>query len=937
MDLKIIHKKWQAEWENAGIFQPKAGHATETATCADKFYLTAAFPYPNSPPHIGHGRTYTTTDIYARFKRMQGKNVLFPMAWHVTGTPIFAMARRIAEKDPEILGVFEKIYGIPPSFFSSISTPESLVKYFSGEFEIGMREMGYSIDWRRKFFTFDAQFNKFIQWQFRKLKELGFIVKGSHPVPWCPRDNNAVGGHDTKGEIDPEIEEVVAVLFPFRDGFIATATYRPETIYGVTNLWANPKAEYVLAESKFGKLYLSEAAAGILSQQMQIKKINDAKAEEFFSSSAIHPISGAQLPILPASFVDPEVGTGLVMSVPAHAPYDYLALKDAGKLAQIQLVQVLKLDGYGNFPAQEICQKMGIKGQEDEKAEEATSIIYKAEAHQGIMAVGKYAGMKGIEAKVRIEADLSSEGKAFKMFTLAHAPLKCRCGATCVVKQVENQWFIDYGSEEWKEKARECLATMSILPKTAVPDYNYTINWLKQKACTRAQGLGTKFPFDEKQMIEALSDSTIYMAYYTIAQITQKMDAKKLDDRFFDFVFLGEGMPPCAEAEDARKEFLYWYPLDSRHSAAELVHNHLTFFIFNHVAIWPKKRFWPRQIVGNGLVTMDGKKMSKSMGNIIPIRAASARWGSDVVRFCVSGTGELGADADFNQTSADGIAGRILQLEKLIDNAIAEGKGTGKSLPVANYDGAGKWFYSRLHSRIAAAEGMYESFELRALAQELFYNTFNDILWYGKRSKNVQLREFFEYWALAIAPFMPHVAEEFWQRLGKKHFLPDAKFASTAKFPEANKKRIDKSLDVAENYVISVKEDISSILKLIKKEKPSSIMLFVASPWKLEARKVAAKVRKFDAAMKELAAMPKMAPYKGQLAKILQQYMKNIGAISGEVLDGEAELAALAAASQFLSSEFGCPVSVMEEGDAPEAQKQKAAYALPGKPAIFIS
>lgn len=933
MDIRSLHIKWQSEWDGAGIFQPQAGTADEKSPAKNKFYLTAAFPYPNSPQHIGHGRTYTTTDIYARFQRMQGKNVLFPMAFHVTGTPILAMAKRIAAGDREILDVFEKIYGIPPAVFPTIATPEALVRYFSQEIETGMKEMGYSVDWRRKFYTFDHEFNRFIEWQFQKLKDAGYIVKGSHPVPWCPRDNNAVGGHDTRGDIDPQIEEVVAVLFPFADGFIATTTYRPETIYGVTNLWANPSAEYVFAETKHGKLYLSKQAADLLSHQMEVKIVSSVPASQFFGAAASHPLTGAKIPIIAASFVDTEVGTGLVMSVPAHAPYDFLALRDAGKLGEIPLVQVLKLEGYGNFPAKEICEKMQIKNQDDPRAEEATSVIYKAEAHMGIMAVGKYAGMKGIEAKVKIEEDLSGEKKAFKMFTLANAPLKCRCGATCVVKQVENQWFIDYGNENWKAKVRECFSSMRILPEKAIPEYKYTIEWLKQKACTRASGLGTKFPFDKTQMIEALSDSTIYMAYYTISHITKEMKPDELTDAFFDFVFLGISPPGNSPTENmlfARKEFLYWYPLDSRHSAGDLVHNHLTFLIFNHVAIWQSSRFWPRQIVGNGFVTMDGKKMSKSMGNIMPIRAAIARYGTDVIRFCVTSTASLEADSDFNQPAAEGIASRILWLENLLERAVREEKEADPS------DHASAWFYSRLHSRIKNAPQMYGDFQLRELSQELFYNTINDLQHYMRRSPRPSLREFFEYWTLAIAPFMPHVAEEFWQRLGKKKFVHDAKFAAIAQFPTAQEGKIRPELDRVENYVISVKEDIANILKIIKREKADAISLYVADSWKLKVRETAARTRKFDVAMKELTAMPEMAEHKGAISKILMQYMKNIGAISGSTLSSEDELEALKAATSFLSSEFGCPVSVAREHDAPTEQKAKAAFALPGKPSIFI-
>jgi leucyl-tRNA synthetase len=163
------------------------------------------------------------------------------------------------------------------------------------------------------------------------------------------------------------------------------------------------------------------------------------------------------------------------------------------------------------------------------------------------------------------------------------------------VKIVKDQWFIDYGDEAWKAQARECLSGMSILPEKTRHDYEYTIGWLRQKACTRAAGLGTRFPFDRTKMIEALSDSTIYMAFYSISHIAMKMKPEELDEKLFDYVFLGKGsaagLPP--QAEEMKREFSYWYPLDSRHSATDLVYNHLTFFIFNHVAVFPKKH-WPR-------------------------------------------------------------------------------------------------------------------------------------------------------------------------------------------------------------------------------------------------------------------------------------------------------------------------------------------------------
>ena len=917
--MQGMDSKWQKEWEKAGIYQPSASEGK-------KFYLTAAFPYTNSPQHIGHGRTYTTTDIYARYMRMSGKNVLFPMGFHVTGTPILAMAKRIGEKDEEILSIFEKIYGIPRDVSATLTKPRELVAYFSREIEQGMREMGYSIDWRRKFYSYDAQFNKFIEWHFAKLHAAGLIKKGEHPVPWCPVGDTAIGGHDTMGDVDPQIEEVSGVLFGFEDGFIITSTYRPETIYGVTNLWVNPDAAYVKAEHKGKKYYISAEAFPQLAMQMEMKLLGEANASRLLSGKARHPLSGEELPIFPASFVDPKVGTGVVMSVPAHAPLDYLALRDADLLSKVKITPVLRLEGFGEIPAKHIVEKMGVKSQSDPKAHEATEELYKKEAHGGVMAVGEFEGMLGAEAKEKVRIKMVAEGKALSLYQIANSPVYSRFGGLVGVKIVKDQWFIDYGDEGWKAKARECLASMGIMPEKARHDYEYVIGWLKEKACTRSSGLGTPFPLDRAKMIEALSDSTIYMAFYAISHIAIKMEPKELTEQLFDFVFLGKwdgkGLPK--EAKKMREEFLYWYPLDSRHSATDLVYNHLTFFIFNHVAIFEKKH-WPRQIATNGFVLMDGKKMSKSMGNIMPLRAGIKQYGADAIRFTVVSGADISTDTDFNKPAVEGVLARMKGFRgALLEHAKKKDSRAGM---------AERWLLSRMHRRCLAAPAMYESLQLRELALELFYNTFNDLQWYLKRAEKPSLREFFELWVPLIAPFMPHYAEGMWEALGKKHYVEDAKFAAVARMPEGDKKKVDDSLEASEYYILRVREDISSILKLIRKEKPAKVELYIAADWKRKLRGIAAKERKFDIAMKAALADAEIKPHAAQVAKVLQNYMKNIGAL-GETLAAKFELEALESGKKLLEDELGCPVSVELED---KSSAPKAAFALPGKPSILIT
>jgi leucyl-tRNA synthetase len=907
MEFRKIEEKWQARWEREKAFE-------SNPSGKKKFYLTAAFPYPNSPQHIGHARTYTTTDIYARFMRMNGANVLFPMAFHVTGTPILGMAKRLEEKDEEILKVFEDVYHISRETSASLTEPVALVTYFSKEIEAGMKEIGFSIDWRRKYYTYDKSFNSFIEWQFKKLKALGYITKGTHPVPWCPGCNNAVGSHDTQGDVDPELGEYIVIKFRYKDGYLLTATFRSETIYGVTNVWVNPKVKYVKARIDGEIYYISREAAGKFDiQGHKVELVGEVSGEEM-TGDCTNPMTEKNVPILPASFVDPKNGSGVVMSVPAHAPYDYMALKDLG--SKIPLIQVLEIEGFGEFPAKEISEKMGIANQNDPKLEAATKEIYRKEAHTGRMITGKYKGELGITAKEKVGEDLLQEGKALKMFEIINGPVYCRCGSLCVVKTVGNQWFIDYGNPKWKETVKECLATMTLIPEKTRTEYLYVIDWLKEKACTRASGLGTRFPFDTSQMIESLSDSTIYMAFYTISHKLKREEALSEED--FDYIFLGKGRG-TPRLEELRKEYLYWYPLDSRHSAGDLVHNHLTFLIFNHVAIFPKEK-WPRQIVTNGFVLMEGSKMSKSMGNIMPLRDAVREYGADVVRFCVVSGAELSQDSDFNQAMAEGVSSRIKFMMDKLDGAKKEGE-------LSPMD---RWLLSRLHRRLRDATGQYERLELRTIAQEILYNTFNDIKWHEKRGGGSDIPfEFFEKWVPLLAPFIPHLAEEMWERMGKKGFV------SLAEFPEADGKAIDESSEKAEELVMRTREDIEQVLE-ITGLKPKHIYIYVSEDWKRKLREIAFREKRFDAAMKAAMADPEMKKRGMDVSKVLQNYIKNINQLGGEVLSGDEELKALKGAADYLGSEFSCAFSVALENEAPEAHSKKARGASPMKPAIYI-
>jgi len=933
MELRDVEEKWQRRWADSKVYESDVSESR-------KFFLTAAFPYPNSPQHIGHARTYTTTDVYARFMRMKGYNVLFPMGFHVTGTPVLAMAKRIAEGDKEIYDIFKNIYNIPEHIISQLNTPEKLVDFFSREIELGMREMGFSIDWRRKFYTYDKMFNKFIEWQFMKLNEKGYLKQGSHPVPWCPNDNNAVGSHDTQEDVEPNIDEYVLIKFKFGDYYLLTATFRPETVYGVTNIWVNPSSNYVVIESNGEKYIVSSEAAEKLKHQMKVEVKGQIRTVELIGNNCVNLMTGKEIPILPADFVDPRNGSGVVMSVPAHAPYDYLALRDLKgssfeKYSDLS-IQVIQLDGYGENPAKEVCERLGVKNQKDPKAEQATEELYRAEAHRGRMLLGKYRGEKALVAKEKIKQDMLAEGKALVMYEIINGPVYCRCGALCVVKRVENQWFINYGDEGWKQQVKECLKNVNVIPKKTIVEYEYTIDWLKEKACVRASGLGTPFPFDKTQIIESLSDSTIYMAFYTISHYLKEVDAEKLTPEFFDFVFLGKGRAEELSNKlgidetmlnKMREEFLYWYPLDSRHSAGDLIHNHLTFFLFNHVAIFPKE-LWPKQIVTNGFVLMEGKKMSKSMGNILPLREAIKKYGTDVVRFSVVSGADLSQDADFNSTMAEGIRSRMESIRMLVErcNEFPEEEGY-----------IDRWLLSAIHKKIKLCTEHYEKLELRDAAQKAFYESINELKWYLRRGgKNRKaLREYLEYLIMLIAPFMPHFAEEMWEKLGRKEFVNESEFVSTAEWPKHDEMKIDVVSELSEQLIRDTRSDIENILEITKMT-PRKIYIYCASDWKRKLYQLCYKEKRFDVVMKEAMRDERMREDAKETQRVVEQLIKNVNYLSERVLSLREEREALESGREFLSSELTADVFILPEDEADEAHLKKARQAMPMKPSIFF-
>ncbi len=946
VDLKALGEKWAKRWEESRIFEadPIAGKP--------KVFVTFPFPYMNGPLHIGHGFTSTRVDVYARFKRMQGYNVLFPWAWHLTGEPIAGAAERVARGDESQIRIFREMDEVAAENLKHFTDPEYIARYYIRESREVVKAIGHSVDWRREFTTtsLHEQFNKFIEWQYLTLRERGYVVKGTHPVVWCPNDQSPTGDHDRlRGEGASPVEFTL-LKFPYDGSYLPAATLRPETIFGVTNMWINPDADYVRVGVDGEEWIISAEAAEKLKEQKDGLRIDrKLKGSELIGKACVHPLSNEEVPILPASFVNPNNASGVVMSVPAHAPYDYLALRDLQRdpallkkygiapesVEDIKPISLIKISSFGEYPAVEICEKMGVKDQNDPKAAEATEAIYKEEFYKGVLKenTGEYAGTKVSEIKKRLVSDLQSKGVADRIYELSEEVV-CRCSTTCVVKILKDQWFLNFGDDEWKEKVMEALRGMRIMPDEARANFVYTIGWLEAKACARKTGLGTPLPWDKDWKVETLSDSTVYMAFYTIAKHINehKIRGKSLTREVFDYIFYGTGDPEKLGARngidpgllrDMRLEFEYWMPVDMRNSAKELIPNHLTFFIFHHAALFPEKL--PKFIAVNGMINIEGEKMSKSKGNFIALKKAIGDYGADATRTALLYSAEGMKDPDWRARTAEEIEGKL----KAFNELVLKLKNSGSDFKGRRID---SWLLSRLQSHAARATRELEAMNTRSALQAALFEPWGDVKWYLRRGEpdKATMREALETWVRLMAPYAPSLCEELWSELGNKGFV------SLAPWPSVEEDLVNKEAELSEELIMDTTKDIESILE-VTGIKPKRILLYVAPKWKADVLNLANEFkgegakRIIDEAMKR----PEIRKHGNAAVKYINDLMKDPSRIrpAGKM----DELSSLKEAADFLGKEFGAKVEVYDAEDASAYDPlNKRGNAAPLKPAIYI-
>ena len=321
--------KWQKRWADKGLFRAVRDDKRP------KFMVIFAYPGVTGYLHVGHMRGFSYADAIGRYKRMTGYNVLFPVGTHATGNGSISLAAKI-EKGNEDMIDYLKRNGCPEEKIKDLTKPMNVVDFFNDVYvNEYWKRFGFLADWRRFTCTLYPDYAKFIQWQFRKLKENGLLIQKPYYAPSCivhgPVAVDASETDISKGG-NAETQEYVLLKFKHGDEYLVAATLRPETIYGQVCFWVNPEVEYVRMKYNGETWIVSPQAFEKLQYQKDgVERIGTIAGKDMIGWMCTAPALHREIPVFPATFCDPNVGTGLVTSCPSDAPDDWISLEAVKK------------------------------------------------------------------------------------------------------------------------------------------------------------------------------------------------------------------------------------------------------------------------------------------------------------------------------------------------------------------------------------------------------------------------------------------------------------------------------------------------------------------------------------------------------------------------------------------------------------------------------
>ncbi|VVC00694.1 Isoleucine--tRNA ligase [uncultured archaeon] len=901
-DLNAIAKKWQKRWAEEKVFEAKPSKNGE------KYYVLEMFPYPSGKLHMGHVRNYSIGDCIARFRRMQGYNVLYPIGFDAFGLP--AENAAIEHK----------------------ADPREWTLKRIADMEGQMRELGFSYDWGREVITCLPEYYKWNQWFFLKMLAKGLAYKKAAKVNWCGKchtvlaNEQVVDGkcwrHKDCGVVQKDLEQWFLKITAYADELLAglegleswpervrvmqrnwigksqgtniffklkgsdkvlpAYTTRCDTIFSVTFIAIAPENPIVLDLVK-GTEYEQGAKDFIrkVVDESIIDRENEEKEKEgyFTGNYAINPANGEEIPVYLANFAL-MYGTGIVMC-DAHDKRDF---RFARKY-KIPLKFVISPDG---------------------KPVEAGAAAG-AFVDDGILfGSGEFSGMGNREALPKM-ADWLEKNKTGKKTT----NYKLR------------DWLISrqrfWGTPIPIVYCQKCGVVpvpekdLPVeLPDPKIADFNFggnplqTVKEFVECRCPECGSAAKR----ETDTMDTFVDSSWYYLRYCSAQESK--------------------------APFEKKEAMHWSPVDQyiggiEHAILHLLYSRFFYrFMRDEGLVDYDEPF--RRLLSQGMVLKDGAKMSKSLGNIVDPSDMMAKYGPDTIRVFMLGASLPESEMDWNDRGVESTHRFLLRLHSLFEaNKWAKKARVPKKLSMAN-----RIVLAKTRATIREVTTLIDSYKFN-YALAAITDLTNALAKYDKIDGSV-MRLALESIAKMIAPFAPHFAEEAWEMLGQKGLLTSEKWPS-AEESDALQKAVgaaDAEAIAAEKMIEAIRQDVEQIKVLAKIEVPKKVTIFVAPQWKWNVLgKIVSGMERpdFGQAMRIAMADSEAKKNPGQAQGFVKAVVSKFHELKGIEKANELEL--LLASQELISAELGCEAIVLDAGTAKQ-NPEKTQRAFPLKPAILV-
>jgi len=735
-----IEEKRQQIWEENNLFHVEEDRSKQ------KYYLLEMFPYPSGKIHMGHVRNYAIGDVIARYKRMRGYNVLHPMGWDAFGMPAENAAIQ---------------HGVQPAIW----THEN-IDYMRKQ----LKRLGFGYDWAREIATCDVEYYKWEQWMFLKMYEKGLVYRKSSPVNYCVTCQTVLANEQVEGGLcwrcgeaviqkeltqwffaitkyaDELIEYCdslpgwpervlnmqrnwigksygVEVNFKMEDGTPLTIfTTRPDTLYGVTFMVLAPEHPFSSTFPK-GTPYEKEALAFIEKTKAQDRSFRaeaDIQKEGVFTGRyAVNPLNGNKIPVYIGNFVLMEYGTGAIMAVPAHDQRDF----EFAKTFDLPIIVTITPENTSLLDPEKM-----------QEAYESDGLMTNSDVFNGMNnreAIPKIIGYleeKGMGIG-KVNYRLRDWGISRQRYWGTPIPIVyCDHCGTVPVKYEDLPVALPLNLE---------IKIVGRSPLADCAEFHETI-------CPVCGGKARR----ETDTMDTFVESSWYFLKYTCADYASgPLDRERVD---------------------------YWMPVDQyiggvEHAVLHLLYSRFFNRVLNELGLVGVREPFDN-LLTQGMVIKDGAKMSKSKGNVVDPDYLIEKYGADTTRLCCLFASPPEKDLEWSDKGVEGSSRFLHRVWRLVIDRLDELKDVEAifELKTGSDDAAQLTF--RMHKTIKKVTEDIERFHLNTAIASIM-ELVNAMYRFIEKNKNGEelklLRGATETLLVLLSPFVPHIAEELLDMLGK--------------------------------------------------------------------------------------------------------------------------------------------------------------------------